>query len=98
MDGLPGMKQGLEIARKEKVEPIKKMVGPLAPKNYQTIRSGVAVETAVVIALASLILGALLALYGASVAAPAGTFVVPGVNTSSISLEAVPILRAFVRQ
>lgn len=92
------MKQGLDIARKEKVEPVKKMVGPLAPKNNQKVRSGVAIETAVMIALASLILGALLALYGASVAAPAGKFVVPGANTSSISLEAVPILRAFVRQ
>ncbi|KAI1506015.1 hypothetical protein F5X99DRAFT_366868 [Biscogniauxia marginata] len=33
MDGLPGMPRGLEAAKKYSVEPVKKMVGPLAPKN-----------------------------------------------------------------
>lgn len=33
MDGLPAMKRGLEVGKQENVKPIKKMVGPLAPKN-----------------------------------------------------------------
>jgi len=31
MDGLPGMQRGVETGKKEKIKPIKKMVGPLAP-------------------------------------------------------------------
>ena len=34
MDGLPGMRRALEAGKKEKVAPIKKMVGPLAPTRY----------------------------------------------------------------
>jgi hypothetical protein len=30
MDGLPGMRRGVETARKDNVKPIKKMVGPYA--------------------------------------------------------------------
>ncbi|CAJ2504451.1 Uu.00g118450.m01.CDS01 [Anthostomella pinea] len=33
MDGLPGMQRGLVAGKKYSVEPLKKMVGPLAPKN-----------------------------------------------------------------
>lgn len=33
MDGLPGMRRGLDTGKKFQIEPIKKMVGPLAPKN-----------------------------------------------------------------
>ncbi|KAI0018814.1 hypothetical protein F4780DRAFT_494049 [Xylariomycetidae sp. FL0641] len=33
MDGLPGMKTGLDAGRKYAIHPAKKMVGPLAPKN-----------------------------------------------------------------
>jgi hypothetical protein len=31
IDGMPGMRRGVETAKRESVEPIKKMVGPLAP-------------------------------------------------------------------
>ncbi len=31
MDGLPGMRRGVETAKRENVKPIKKMVGPFAP-------------------------------------------------------------------
>ena len=31
MDGLPGMRRGVETAKREDVKPIKKMVGPFAP-------------------------------------------------------------------
>ncbi|KAI0204139.1 hypothetical protein F4808DRAFT_414884 [Astrocystis sublimbata] len=33
MDGLPGMRRGLEAGKRFSVEPMKKMVGKLAPKN-----------------------------------------------------------------
>ncbi|KAH8692834.1 pyridoxamine phosphate oxidase family protein [Talaromyces proteolyticus] len=33
MDGLPAMHTGLTVAQQEKIAPIKKMVGPLAPEN-----------------------------------------------------------------
>ncbi|KAN0108245.1 pyridoxamine phosphate oxidase family protein [Hyaloscypha variabilis] len=33
MDGLPGMRRGVETAKKENVKPIKKMVGPYAPSS-----------------------------------------------------------------
>jgi len=31
IDGLPGMRRGVETAKRENVKPVKKMVGPLAP-------------------------------------------------------------------
>ena len=31
MDGLPGMRRGVDTAKREQVKPIKKMVGPFAP-------------------------------------------------------------------
>jgi hypothetical protein len=31
MDGLPGMRRAVEMAKKENVKPMKKMVGPFAP-------------------------------------------------------------------
>jgi hypothetical protein len=31
MDALPGMRRGVETAKRENVKPIKKMVGPSAP-------------------------------------------------------------------
>jgi len=34
MDGLPGMKRGVETAKREDVKPIKKMVGPYAKALY----------------------------------------------------------------
>jgi hypothetical protein len=36
MDRLPGMKRGLAAGEKEKVQPIKKMVGPHSPSQYKT--------------------------------------------------------------
>ncbi len=32
MDGLPGMRRGVETAKRENVKPIKKMIGPFAPE------------------------------------------------------------------
>jgi hypothetical protein len=38
IDGLPGMKRGIEYAQKEGVEPLKKMVGKYAPENRERDR------------------------------------------------------------
>jgi hypothetical protein len=32
MDGLPGLRRGVDTAKRENVAPMKKMVGPYAPK------------------------------------------------------------------
>jgi len=58
------MKKGLEIGQTHDVEPMKKMVGPLAPRSPRRGGAAVAVRNVVVIALLSLVLGALLGLYG----------------------------------
>ncbi|KIW02453.1 uncharacterized protein PV09_06263 [Verruconis gallopava] len=63
MDGLPGMKIGLATARAEKIAPIVKMVGPLAPKNG----TGYAIHTQrqiFMIVILSFLLGAFAAIYG----------------------------------
>ena len=39
MDGLPGLRRGVETARRENVRPIKKMVGPYATTIHKA-RSG----------------------------------------------------------
>ncbi|KAI0848482.1 hypothetical protein F5Y00DRAFT_238437 [Daldinia vernicosa] len=57
MDGLPGMPRGLKAARFYAIEPVKKMVGPLAPKNGVNLgaRSGFLLEHFVIIVLALLL-------------------------------------------
>ncbi|RKU44149.1 hypothetical protein DL546_005293 [Coniochaeta pulveracea] len=63
MDNMPAMKQALELGRKEHIKPIKKMVGPLAPRtDSPKPRQAVSVEMAVMIAVVSVLIGALLAL------------------------------------
>lgn len=62
---LPGMKRGLAAADVEKVEPIKKMVGPLAPQGYKGSTSTSASEMRMVlIAIMSFLVGILFATYG----------------------------------
>ena len=65
VDGLPGLKRGVECGSKEKVAPLKKMVGPQAPLNgkYRS-PNGLALEYVVLVALMSFVLGALMMLYG----------------------------------
>lgn len=96
IDGLPGMKKALEVGKAEKVEPIKKMVGPLAPRNNKTGGSGVSVETAFVIAFASLITGVLLTLYGQNaVAVVLNTqkAVLPkALNIGALFFDSIPVL------
>lgn len=65
MDMLPGMKRGLAVAESEKVEPIKKMVGPMAPKAYNgSPTSAPTAEMRMIsIAIISFLIGILLATY-----------------------------------
>jgi hypothetical protein len=63
MDGLPGMRRGEEIAKRENVMPIKKMVGPLAPKKYVSPYGGVQPEFVVLAVVISFLLGCLFAFY-----------------------------------
>ncbi|WPG98018.1 Hypothetical protein R9X50_00080200 [Acrodontium crateriforme] len=57
MDGLPGLKRGLIAGKTEKVEPIKKMVGPLAPRNGATRRFELSLVQIMLVVLASMLLG-----------------------------------------
>ena len=63
MDGLPGMQRGTWAAGEFGVAPIKKMVGPLAPKRY-TAGLGWGVQQVALIALLSFLIGMAVALYG----------------------------------
>jgi len=57
MDGLPGMKRALEAGKAHSVEPIKKMVGPHAPKNGTTHTDGFTLEQVFIIFLVAFIAG-----------------------------------------
>lgn len=57
MDGLPGMKRGLEFGKKAKVEPLKKMVGPLTPKNGFVHAEGFTLEQVIIVFLVAFIAG-----------------------------------------
>jgi hypothetical protein len=67
MDGLPGMKRGLQAAKTYNVAPIKKMVGPLAPTKYQA-GYGFSVLQVLSIALIAFLVGLAVAMYGRDVA------------------------------
>lgn len=58
MDGLPGMRRGVEAGRRDKVTPIKKMVGALANPRYHVARDSHL--QMVLVAVISFLLGALL--------------------------------------
>jgi hypothetical protein len=65
MDGLPGMKIGLATARAEKIAPIQKMVGPLAPKIGGGVAGAVHTQRQIaLIVVLSFLLGVFAALYG----------------------------------
>ncbi|KAI0835496.1 hypothetical protein F5Y06DRAFT_276453 [Hypoxylon sp. FL0890] len=57
MDGLPGMERGLKAGRQYQITPMKKMVGPWAPKNGVNldIRRGFQLEHLIIIVLALLL-------------------------------------------
>jgi len=88
------MKKGIEIGRNHNVEPIKKMVGPLAPNNIRVGGDGVAVKTVAMVAFLSLILGALLGIYGHELAALIETLR-HYTSVSSLALDPVSVLKSF---
>ncbi|KAI2604853.1 uncharacterized protein GGS25DRAFT_502223 [Hypoxylon fragiforme] len=57
MDGLPGMPRGIKAGRFYSIDPIKKMVGPLAPKNGVRLstRNGFLIEHVFIVVLALLL-------------------------------------------
>ena len=61
IDGLPGMQRGQEAAKRDNVTPIKKMVGPFAPKKYVNPHGGVQREIVVLAAVVGFLLGCLFA-------------------------------------
>lgn len=63
MDGLPGLRRGVETAKREKVQPIKKMVGPFAPTSIKksTDRLASTSSTIIFVAISSFCAGLLLA-------------------------------------
>jgi len=63
MDGLPGMRRGLLAGKRDRVAPIKKMVGPLAPSRYEN-GLGFRLGHVLLLILLSFLLGFTLASYG----------------------------------
>lgn len=58
MDGLPGMKRGLKALKENKdLSPLKKMVGPLAPKNGTVHADGFSLEQVIIIFIVAFIAG-----------------------------------------
>lgn len=59
MDGLPGMKRAVETAKREHVEPIKKMVGPHAPSATRKRLNKSRILSLVMVSVTSFFLGVL---------------------------------------
>lgn len=68
MDGLPGTKNAQLTMKAEKITPLKKMVGPLAPTHYGYPNARFGVEHLLLAAVVSALSTYLLLLYGAQVA------------------------------
>lgn len=61
MDGLPAMKRARVIGQQQNVAQKKKMIGPLAPKNFHS-RAQFPSKSTILIAITSFILGVLFSL------------------------------------
>lgn len=62
MDGLPGLPRAMIAGKREKVAPIKKMVGPLAPTQYRYM-DGYTPTQMVAIAMVAFLMGVALTPY-----------------------------------
>ena len=67
MDGLPGTKNAQFTMKAEKITPLKKMVGPLAPKHYGYPSARFGAEHLLLVAVLSVLSTYLLILYGAQI-------------------------------
>ncbi|KAF2729716.1 hypothetical protein EJ04DRAFT_501861 [Polyplosphaeria fusca] len=61
IDGLPGMKRGYEYAMKHNIAPLKKMIGPYAPKVPRTLKT-ITPTHLILAALLGIVIGAAMAL------------------------------------
>jgi len=68
MDGLPGTKNAQLTMKAEKITPLKKMVGPLAPTHYGYPNAKFGAEHLLLVAVVSALSTYLLLLYGAQIA------------------------------
>jgi hypothetical protein len=59
IDGLPGMKRGVEFAKKKGIEPLKKMVGPYAPEKPRRVGNFEPAQILLVLLLGIVIGGAM---------------------------------------
>ena len=67
MDGLPGTKNAQLTMKAEKITPLKKMVGPLAPKHYGYSSARFGAEHLLLVAVFSVLSTYLLIFYGAQI-------------------------------
>lgn len=67
MDGLPGTKNAQLTMKAEKITPLKKMVGPLAPTHYGYSSARFGAEHLLLVAVFSVLSTYLLILYGAQI-------------------------------
>lgn len=68
MDGLPGLNTAQSTMKAEKITPLKKMTGPLAPTHFGYRSSGFGVQHLLLASIASALFTALLLLYGVQIA------------------------------
>ena len=68
MDGLPGTKNAQLTMKLEKITPLKKMVGPLAPTHYGYPSARFGAEHLLLVAVFSVLSTYVLLLYGAQIA------------------------------
>lgn len=80
MDGLPGLRRGLAAGKREKVAPIQKMVGPLAPTAYR-YGKGFSVGQVMMIALLSMVAGILMATYASELLEAASSWELGGLQS-----------------
>lgn len=62
MDGLPALKRGLETSLRRNIEPIEKMVGPLAPRGPLKQSRTIEMSAVLAIAFSAFLLGLLVGL------------------------------------
>lgn len=67
MDGLPGTKNAQLTMKAEKITPLKKMVGPLAPTHYGYSSARFGAEHLLLVAVFSVLSTYLLIFYGAQI-------------------------------
>ena len=91
MDGLPGTKNAQLTMKAEKITPLKKMVGPLAPKHYGYSSARFGAEHLLLVAVVTALSTYLLLLYGAQITSA----LVDGlpVDVKSVFAESVGKLR-----